>query len=96
MGYYDGQRKNPCPRCGGVVLTVFVSVGAMSFHERCVGCGTEDFTPDEAGRNVRFGVREQPDATLQPSDIADQHSSCAATAERIVVNTNLDPHRPVL
>lgn len=21
MGYYLGQRQNPCPRCGGTVLT---------------------------------------------------------------------------
>lgn len=47
MGYYLGKRENPCPRCGGTVWTVFISVGAMSFDERCDGCGTESFTEDE-------------------------------------------------
>lgn len=47
MGYYEGQRKNPCPRCGEIVYTLFISVSPMSFYEKCSGCGTTDFTEEE-------------------------------------------------
>lgn len=47
MGYYEGQHENPCPRCGGVVETVFISVAPMSFSRRCQGCGVSEFTSEE-------------------------------------------------
>ena len=47
MGYYLGQRRNPCPRCGGVVATIFVSVSLMSFSQRCSECGTSEFASDD-------------------------------------------------
>jgi hypothetical protein len=47
MGYYEGQRENPCPRCGGPVATTFISVSPMSFSQRCRGCGAGEFTPEE-------------------------------------------------
>jgi hypothetical protein len=50
MGYYEGQRDRPCPRCGGIVATVFISVGPMSFSQKCRGCGTTEFTQDEEAR----------------------------------------------
>jgi hypothetical protein len=31
MGYYPGKRENQCPRCGGTVWTLFISVGRMSY-----------------------------------------------------------------
>jgi hypothetical protein len=47
MGYYLGQRENPCPRCGGIVYTTFISVTPMSFFQKCSGCKTETFTEEE-------------------------------------------------
>ena len=47
MGIYEGQRENPCPRCGGTVYTTFISVSPMSFYQYCSGCEAEEFTPDE-------------------------------------------------
>lgn len=47
MGYYEGQRENPCPRCGGIVYTLFISVSPISFYQKCSGCGTEEFTEEE-------------------------------------------------
>ena len=55
MGVYPGKRENPCPRCGGVVWTTFISVSPMSFSQKCEGCGTAVFTEDEEkvlGANV--------------------------------------------
>lgn len=46
MGYYQGRRENPCPRCGGVVVTLFISVD-MSFHQECLKCGAKQFTKEE-------------------------------------------------
>lgn len=47
MGYYEGQYENPCPRCGEIVYTLFISAGSMSFNRRCSGCKTESFTKEE-------------------------------------------------
>ena len=47
MGYYEGLRDNPCPRCGGIVYTVFISVSPMSFSQRCQKCGITEFTEAE-------------------------------------------------
>lgn len=47
MGYYYGQRENPCPRCGGVVSTVFISIPPMKYFQLCNGCKTEVFTKEE-------------------------------------------------
>lgn len=47
MGVYPGQRENPCPRCGGVVGTLFISVSPMSFSQKCGACGVSEFTPEE-------------------------------------------------
>lgn len=47
MGFYPGRRANPCPRCGGIVGTLFVSVSPMSFQQRCADCGTSEFTDEE-------------------------------------------------
>lgn len=58
MGIYEGQRENPCPRCGGVVGTTFISVTPMSFSQRCHGCGTTDFMDEE---NAQLGGNRYPD-----------------------------------
>jgi ribosomal protein S27AE len=47
MGYYVGQRENPCPRCGGIVVTLFISVSPMSFSQKCENCGTDSFSEEE-------------------------------------------------
>lgn len=47
MGYYEGQRENPCPRCGSVVYTLFVSISPMSFSQKCSGCKTTSFSKPE-------------------------------------------------
>lgn len=47
MGYYPGQYENPCPRCGNIVYTLFISVGNMSYTEECSGCKTQKFTEEE-------------------------------------------------
>lgn len=47
MGVYYGERENPCPRCGGKVTTVFISVTPMSSSQKCLGCKTTDFTKEE-------------------------------------------------
>lgn len=47
MGIYHGEMENPCPRCGGKVLTTFISVSPMAFYIRCSGCNVEDFTEEE-------------------------------------------------
>jgi hypothetical protein len=57
MGYYVGQRDRPCPRCGGVVSTLFISVSPMSFSQRCNDCGTTEFTPEE---EVQLGANVLP------------------------------------
>lgn len=55
MGYYVGQRENPCPRCGGIVYTLFISVTPMSFSQKCSDCETESFSKEEdklLGNNI--------------------------------------------
>lgn len=47
MGYFKGQRENPCPRCGGIVHTLFISVSPVSFDQRCEKCETWKFTEEE-------------------------------------------------
>lgn len=64
MGYYEGQRENPCPRCGGVVATLFISVTPMSFSQRCQGCGVSDFT--EAEETYLAGNESRPSRAPQP------------------------------
>lgn len=49
MGYYEGEREWPCPRCGGHVWTLFISVD-MLFRQQCGRCGTTEFTPEEEKR----------------------------------------------
>lgn len=65
MGYYEGQRENPCPRCGGKVHTLFISVTPISYSEQCDKCGTTEFTVEEKeqlGKSIStFG--------LEPFDI---------------------------
>lgn len=62
MGYYEGRREHPCPRCGGVVATLFISVGPMSFSQRCDSCGVTEYTEAEEtqlGDNLPpFSLRE--------------------------------------
>ena len=65
MGYYLGQRENPCPRCGGVVGTIFISVSPMSFSQRCQQCGADDYTPEE---DAQLGANTSPTARDQPED----------------------------
>jgi len=58
MGIYYGERENPCPRCGGKVVTVFISVTPMQFHQQCVNCKTKEFTDKEhrkLGENISSG-----------------------------------------
>lgn len=61
MGIYHGRHVNPCPRCGGVVGTTFISISPMSFHRGCGDCGARDFTPEEVvqlGDNVAPGFAD--------------------------------------
>lgn len=60
MGYYQGQRENPCPRCGGIVYTLFISVGDMSFSQECNKCNTTEFTPTEDKALGANGMLNEP------------------------------------
>lgn len=61
MGYYEGQYENPCPRCGGLVYTLFISVTPMSFWMECSKCHTKEYTPEETkqlGANKPRNIKE--------------------------------------
>lgn len=62
MGYYTGQRENPCPRCGGVVVTLFISVTPMSFYQKCIGCSTQIFSKEE---DTQMGANKSGDSKWQ-------------------------------
>lgn len=60
MGLYQGQRENPCPRCGGEVQTIFISVGGMGFFQRCMGCKTTQYTEEEEKKLGKNETRISP------------------------------------